>query len=209
MHVSRTHAQILTAPVELPRHAAESSGVIGILASIGGLFSINPIAMHDGGMLDVLCTASEQAEYGEVLVVGDRLERLAVTITPNFYGTELDEIELVFDRFAQVASGGRKTATISGVIVSIDAAYVSLTRKSLGWAPAVETATLERLETTAATRRPERRIVWGGRHPRRMSTVTRIERDTRYSMRATRASLVGSSPSPTNTFVSRTLFDGR
>ncbi len=135
--------------------------MIGILASIGGLFSINPSAVHDGGMLDVLCTASELAEYGEVLVVRDRLERLAVTITPNFYGTELDEIEWVFDRFAQVGSGGRKTATISGVIVSIDAVYVRLTRKSRGWAPAAGTATLERLERTAATRRPECRIAWG------------------------------------------------
>lgn len=112
-------------------------------------------------MLAVLCTDSELAEEGEVLSVGDQVARLAVTATPDFYGTDLDRIEWVLDRYAQVASGGRRIAEISGTIASIDAIYVALSLNLTGWAPAAGTATLERLETTTATRRPERRIAWG------------------------------------------------
>jgi len=111
-------------------------------------------------MLRVLCTDSELAEEGGVLAVGDRPERLAGRAAPGFYGTELDDIEWVFDRYAQVG-GERRTAVISGLVVSVDAVYVSLTLTPQGWAPAAGTATLEALYSTARTRRPERRIVWG------------------------------------------------
>lgn len=110
-------------------------------------------------MLRVLCTDSELAEEGDVLAVGDRPERLASRPALGFYGTELDDIEWVFDRYAQVGSE-RRTAAISGLVVSIDAVYVSLTHTLQGWAPAAGTATLEALYSTARTRRPEPRIVW-------------------------------------------------
>jgi len=116
--------------------------------------------VHGGEMLRVLCADSELAEEGDVLAVGDRPERLAGRPVPGFYGTELDDIEWVFDRYAQVG-GGRRIAVISGLVVSIDAVYVSLTLTPQGWAPAAGTATLEALYSTASTRRPEHRIVWG------------------------------------------------
>lgn len=70
-------------------------------------------------MLRVLCTDSELAEEGDVLAVGDRPERFASRLASGFYGTELDDVEWVFDRYVRVG-GERRTSAILGFVVSID-----------------------------------------------------------------------------------------
>lgn len=110
-----------------------------------------------GGVLQVLCGETELAEYSEVIALGDRIERQAARL-PRHLGAALDGAEWTLDRYAAVV--GCPVATITGVVVAIDAVFVRMTREPSGsWAPAVGPPHLEPVSTTALTRRPGRSIV--------------------------------------------------
>lgn len=110
-------------------------------------------------MLQVLCSSTELEEYGEVLQVHDRVRRLGGRRRGRFFGTELDEVEWSFDRYAGVAGDG--AVTISGLVVALQAVFVRLTqRPGAGWTVEPGSAHLEPIFSTAATRRPQTRTAW-------------------------------------------------
>lgn len=114
-------------------------------------------------MLRVLCGTTELEEYGEVIAIHDRVERIAAHSEGNYFCTGLDDIDWVFDRYADWA--GPMIATVTGRVVAIDAVYVRLAPVEGGWTAAAGTARLESLFTTAETRRPPSRIDWGRPSP--------------------------------------------
>lgn len=109
-------------------------------------------------MLRVLCVQTELQEDGEVISVGDRVKRLAGRLPGGYFGTNLDEVEWGFDRYAELTSS--HAAVIEGDVVAIAAVYVGLAALGNGWTAAPGTAWLEPLSSTATTRAPENRIEW-------------------------------------------------
>lgn len=110
-------------------------------------------------MLRVLCSTSELDEDGETLTVGDRVHRLAARNQGKYFGTDLDNIEWHFDRYAKYT--GRDTATVEGQVLAIAAIYVRLTSTTdVGWTAQSGSAHVEPLESTSTTRRPVPTIDW-------------------------------------------------
>jgi hypothetical protein len=110
-------------------------------------------------VLRVLCSTTEQGEYGGAIAVGDRIARLADRVRHGEYGTELDAVEWRLDQDADAT--GQGAVTISGRVEAISAVYVELTRMGdCAWEPGRGTAHLERLDTTADSRLPGGRIDW-------------------------------------------------
>ena len=114
---------------------------------------------QDDGVLRVLCSTSELDEGGETLTVGDMVTRLAARNQGQYFGTDLDDIDWHFDRYAEYT--GRDTATIAGQIVAIAAIYLRLTATTdTGWTARSGSAHVEPLESTSTTRRPVPTIDW-------------------------------------------------
>lgn len=112
-------------------------------------------------MLDVLCSTTELEEYGEILAVGDHVDRQASFSQRGYYGTGLDDIEWSFDRYAGLTIGSVE-GTVAGDIVRLAAIYIRLTLDSsgpvAGWTARPGSAWLEPVTSTADTRRPLERI---------------------------------------------------
>lgn len=114
-------------------------------------------------MLEVLCSEMELSEYGESVAVGEVVRRRGVRRRGSAFGTGLDEIEHWFDRYAGVVGAG-EPLIIGGEIDAIAAISTTVTRAADGtWGPRRGSSRLEPLATTAATRRPLRRIRWESR----------------------------------------------
>ena len=110
-------------------------------------------------MLRVLCGSTELEEYGEVVAVGDRVKRPAARRDRRWL-PELEGVGWVFDRYAGFGAG--EQAVVGGTVERLDAVFTRLTLEpGRGWVPLPGSVHLERLETTAATRRVERKVVHG------------------------------------------------
>jgi putative ribosome biogenesis GTPase RsgA len=70
-------------------------------------------------VLRVLCSTTELDEDGETLTVGDTVRRLAARNQGKYFGTDLDNVEWHFDRYAEYTR--RDTANVTGQIVAIAA----------------------------------------------------------------------------------------
>lgn len=111
-------------------------------------------------MLDVLCSDMELGEYGEVIAVDDVVRRLGVRRRSEWFGTDLDQIEYWFDRYAGLVGSG-EVIVLSGEIDAIVSIYTRATRSTDGvWGPRAGSARLEPLSSTRDTRRPLRRVAW-------------------------------------------------
>jgi hypothetical protein len=112
-------------------------------------------------MLDVLCSTTELEEYGEILAVGDHVDRRATFPRRGNFGTGLDDMEWSFDRYAGLTAGSVER-TVAGDIVGLAAIYVRVTLDSSGPVPGWRTRPgsvwLEPVTSTADTRRPLERI---------------------------------------------------
>lgn len=108
-------------------------------------------------MIRVTCSVTELEEDGEIIAVGDRIERLAEKATRQYYGNELDEICWHFDQYAPLLSP--TPWSIIGTVASISAVYVRLALKSGReriFHPKPGSAHLEEVLTTLNTRDPQR-----------------------------------------------------
>ncbi|NYF14993.1 hypothetical protein HDC34_003328 [Pseudoclavibacter sp. JAI123] len=108
-------------------------------------------------MIRVLCSVSELEEDGEVVTVGDRVERQAEFASRGFFGTELDRIRWHFDQYAEARVS--QPWLISGTVESLSAVYVALAQVRLPrqeWMHVPGSARLEPLESTRETRSPQR-----------------------------------------------------
>ena len=123
-------------------------------------------------MLDVWCSETELAEYGQVIEVGESIRRLGVQSQEVWFGTGLDQIEYRFDRYAEVV-GGLTPLAIAGEVVSIAAIYVLLTERDGAWDVQLGSSWLEPLSSTRQTRRPPRRIAWTESGPNNKGDVHR------------------------------------
>ena len=114
-------------------------------------------------MLTIFCPASELDEFGEVIRIGDDVDRVAARRRGEYFGTPIDDVEWRFDRYAGLSE--TETATIHGSVASIEAVYVRLTRAENAWTAVLGSAHTEPLESTRSTRSTRPRIAWGEESP--------------------------------------------
>ena len=108
-------------------------------------------------MIRVTCSVTELEEDGEVIAVGDQIERSAEKATWQYYGNELDEICWHFDQYAPLRS--TSPWSILGTVASISAIYVRLAltgAREQVLRPAHGSAHLEEVPATRNTRNPQR-----------------------------------------------------
>ncbi len=84
------------------------------------------VGADPGGVPEVLCGETELQEYGEVIAIGNRIERRAGRRSEDSYGAELDRVTWAFDRYVEYT--GAEKALIRGDVVRIETVFVFLTK---------------------------------------------------------------------------------